>query len=147
VIATVLGMAGVALGPLWAKLPIATMAISLIYGVVVHVLWYAPLYAFFLMMSAWVRRPFLWVLVPAIAGQILEQIAFGTGYLGMFIRYRVLGAMGEAFVPKAMRDPITSLSQLDPMRFLSSPGLWLGLFFAAGFLYAAVHLRRSREPL
>ena len=47
----------------------------------------------------------------------------------------------------AMRGPITSLSQLDPLRYLSTPGLWLGLLAAAAFLYAAIRLRRSKEPL
>ena len=36
---------------------------------------------------------------------------------------------------------------LDPVGFLSSPGLWLGLLFAAAFLAAAVRLRRYREPI
>jgi len=146
-IAAILGAAGVDLGTLWAKLPVLTMTVALAYGVVVHVLWYAPLYALFLMLSAWVRRPIAWVLVPAITVSILEQIAFRTSYAGRFIRHRMTGAVAEAFVPDAMREPITSLSQLDPLRFLASPGLWLGLFFAAGFLRAAIHLRHSREPL
>lgn len=146
-IAAILGAAGVDLGPLWAKLPVLATTVALAYGVVVHVLWYAPLYALFLMLSAWVRRPIVWVLVPAITVSILERIAFGTSYAAGFIRHRMTGAVAEAFVPDATREPIVSLSQLDPVRFLASPGLWLGLLFAAGFLRAAIHLRRSREPL
>ena len=46
-----------------------------------------------------------------------------------------------------MKSPVTSLSQLDPARFLSSPGLWLGLLAAAIFLFIAIRLRRSKEPL
>lgn len=146
-VAAILGLAGVHLGALWAKLPVLAMSVGLAYGVVVHVLWYAPLYALFLMLSAWVRRPIVWVLVPAVTVPFLEQIAFHTSYAGRFIRHRITGAVAEAFVPDAMRGPITSLSQLDPVRFLASPGLWLGLFLAAGFLRATIHLRRSREPL
>jgi hypothetical protein len=33
------------------------------------------------------------------------------------------------------------------LKFLSSPGLWLGLVFAAIFLAAATRLRRYREPI
>ena len=89
----------------------------------------------------------LWVIVPTIVVQVLERIAFGTEYAGAFIKYRLLGALGEAFVTGAMKSPVTSLSQLDPGRFLSSPGLWLGLLAAAIFLFIAIRLRRSKEPL
>ena len=39
------------------------------------------------------------------------------------------------------------LDQLDPVKFLGTPGLWIGLGLAAVFLAAAVWLRRNREPL
>jgi hypothetical protein len=37
--------------------------------------------------------------------------------------------------------------QLTPGKFLSSPGLWIGLVFALALLAAAVRLRRYREPI
>ena len=39
------------------------------------------------------------------------------------------------------------MAQLTPDRFLSTPGLWVGLLFAAAFLAAAVRLRRDRGPI
>ena len=51
-----------------------------------------------------------------------------------------------ALTMKALNGPITQLSQLEPARFFAGPNLWLGLAFAAAFIYAAVRLRRSREP-
>jgi hypothetical protein len=36
---------------------------------------------------------------------------------------------------------------LDPVGFLSNPWLWLGLVVAAGFVAAAIWMRRYREPL
>lgn len=146
-IAAILKVAGVELGPLWEKLPVFPTTVAMLYGLVAHVLWYAPAFALFLLLSAWVRRPFLWVVVPVVAVQAIEQIAFATSYSGVFLRWRVTGAMSEAFVPNAMREPITSLAQLDPIRFLTSPGLWGGLVFATVFLYAAIHVRRHKEPL
>ena len=40
-----------------------------------------------------------------------------------------------------------SLTQLTPGKFLSTPGLWIGLAVAAAFLAAAIRLRRYREPI
>jgi hypothetical protein len=39
------------------------------------------------------------------------------------------------------------LTQLAAGRFLSSPGLWLGLIVAAACLVAAVRLRRYQRPI
>ena len=36
---------------------------------------------------------------------------------------------------------------ITPANFLSTPGLWIGLVFAAIFLVAAVRMRRYRDPL
>jgi hypothetical protein len=43
--------------------------------------------------------------------------------------------------------PLVRLSQLDPVGFLSRPGLWTGLALAAACLATAVRLRRHREPI
>ena len=40
-------------------------------------------------------------------------------------------------------DPLTHVT---PIRFLTTPGLWLGLAVTAACLAAAVRLRRYREP-
>jgi hypothetical protein len=42
---------------------------------------------------------------------------------------------------------IDSLAQLTHGRFLAAPGLWIGLIFAVGFVFAAIRLRRYRGPL
>ncbi len=44
-------------------------------------------------------------------------------------------------------QPILWLGQLEPLRFLGSPGLWTGLVAAAVLLAAAARLRRRREPI
>ena len=137
---------GIDVAPLWERLPAMVISVTLLYGVIVHVLWYAPLYALFLMMSAWVRRPMLWVILPVLALPLLERIAFGTTFATKFMRWRLTGAWNEAFKPDGAGGPVIALSQLEPMRFLSSPGLWAGLLFAAAFIYIAIRLRRAREP-
>ena len=86
-------------------------------------------------------------MLPPLAIGVLERIAFGTSHFGSLLRYRLVGAMREAFAVEAGDDVILRLAQLDPVRFLSSPGLWIGLLVAAAFLAAAVRLRRHREPI
>jgi ABC-2 type transport system permease protein len=143
----VLKYKGIEGGPLWDMLPLGPIVISLAYGVMVHALWYAPVYALFLVASVATRRPLLWVVVPIVVVQVLEKVAFNTGFSGEFIKWRLLGAMNEAFKSSQMKDQVVSLSQLDPARFFSSLGLWLGLAAAAAFLFIAIRLRRQQEPL
>ena len=143
----VMSVRGLDLALVYDRLPIFPMTASVFYGVAVHCLWYAPVHALLLLVSAATRRPIVWAIVPPIVVQMLEKIAFGTSYTNEFIGYRLLGAMTVAFKPNPTNAPITSLSQLDPVRFLSTPGLWLGLLAAVALLYVTIRLRRSRETL
>jgi len=139
---------GIDVSTLTSRLPLVQMTIAMFYGLAVHMLWFAPIYGWLLLVSAWARKaPFLWAVLPVFALFVVEKIAFGTGYVGTLIQYRFMGAMKEAFAANAMKDPITQLSQLDPGRFLSSTGLWSGLAVAVAFLVAATWSRRRREPI
>jgi hypothetical protein len=60
------------------------------------------------------------------------------------LKNRLMGFAPEAF---AFNGHSISGPQLTPMRYLGTPGLWLGLLFAAVFIAAAVRLRRYRGPL
>ena len=42
------------------------------------------------------------------------------------------------------REPLAAMT---PGKLLTTPGLWAGLLFAALFLFAAVRVRRHREPI
>jgi ABC-2 type transport system permease protein len=145
----VLVVSGVGAGRLWSELPFFQMPFIQLYGLAVHALWHAPLYAWLLLVSAWARRtPFLWAVLPPLAIGALERIAFGTSHFGALVRYRVAGAFREAFAVEGRKSGlITGLSQLDPLGFFTSPGLWVGLAFAALFLAAVVRLRRRGEPI
>jgi ABC-2 type transport system permease protein len=110
-------------------------------------LWHAPLYGWLLLVSSWARRAvFLWAVLPPVAVSVLEKVAFNTSYFQSMINYRLMGFAREAFAG-GMHDTIDSLAQLTPGNFLSTPGLWIGLAFAAAFLAAAVRMRRYREPI
>jgi hypothetical protein len=82
----------------------------------------------------------------------VEKIAFNTAHFAAMLGRRIGGGFEEAFVvanhPHDAHVPMVDrLTQLAPLKFLSSPGLWIGLIFAAAFLAAAVRLRRYRGPL
>lgn len=113
------------------------------YGVAVHALWHAPLYAWLLLASAWARRmPLLWAVLPPLGLGVFERVAFGTTHAVALLRWRLTGALPEAF-DLAAPDGFG----LRPVAFLVSPGLWAGLLCASLFLAAAIRLRRAREPL
>jgi ABC-2 type transport system permease protein len=132
---------------LWARLPFLQMPFVMLYALIVNALWHAPIYAWLLLLSGWARRAvFLWALLPPLGVVALEHIAFRTSHFGSWIGYRLGGAMAEAFATRN-DECVIRLSQLRPLGFLFTPGLWIGLIAAAAFLAAAVRLRRYREPI
>ena len=132
----------------WANLHPLDQIVLLLYGVVTAELWYAPIYAWLLLISAWARRtPFLWAVLPPFAVGIFEKIAFNTTTFGQFIGYRFIGHMKAAFNVAPGKHNLESISQITPLHFLATPGLWLGLLFAAACLAAAARLRRNRAPI
>src|SRR5437773_915559 len=111
-----------------------------------HGLWYAPIYAWFLLVSAWARRaPLLWAVLPPLAVVSVEKIAFNTSHFAAIVQHRLVGG-------PSVSGPTTGMSMeaMTPFtlgELLSSPGLWIGFAVAAAFLAAAVKLRRDRGPI
>jgi ABC-2 type transport system permease protein len=140
-------------GTTWKLLPWFQLSVILLYGLVTMALWQAPLFGWLLLVSGYARRAtFLWAVLPWLAVAAIEKIAFNTAFFAQMLGGRVMGSFENAFVvvkyPKGAHVPIVDrLTQLDPLKFLSTPGLWIGLVFAAAFLIAAIRLRRYRGPL
>ncbi len=139
---------GLSVATLWTHFPPFQMSLMLLYHLVaIHGLYYAPVYGWLLLVSAWARRAaFLWAALPLLAIGIIEKIAFNTSHFGALLGYRLSGGTeGAAFTAHDMSmDP---LAHIHPGQFLMSAGLWIGLAIAAGFLAAAVRLRRYRGPI
>jgi len=133
----------------WAHVPFFQNFLVLLYGLVALSLWHAPIYGWLLLVSGWARRAtFLWAVLPLLAIGIFERITFNTSHFASMVINRLMGFAPEAFDFQGHSNPtIDSLAQLTPGRYLSTPGLWLGLVFAAAFLAAAVRLRRYRGPI
>ena len=138
----VLAFTGLSVAKLWALLePYQSMTGLLYHLVTVHILWYAPLYAWLMLISAWSRRaPLLWAALPPFVIVIFEQVAFHTKYFAGFLLSRASGGAEGS----NMLDPETKMT---PGHFMLTPGLWFGLLFAAAFLVIAARLRRYRGPI
>jgi ABC-2 type transport system permease protein len=138
---------GVAL--LWREMRLFRMWLALPWTVVAVALWHAPIYAFLLLVSGWARRTAaLWAVLPVFALALLEKLTMDTSHVASLVSYRLFGWYGEAFaVTPRQRVWYDALAPLAPGKFLSTPGLWMGLAFAAVCLAAAVRLRRQREPV
>jgi ABC-2 type transport system permease protein len=144
----VLLASGLSVAPLWTQLQLYQVLLILLYHLVTaHMLWYAPFYAWLLLVSAWARRaPFLWAVMPPLAIGIFEKIAFHSSNFASLLNDRFSG--GSDAVSSMMGDlPFHPGMHLDPGAFLAAPGLWIGLACAAIFLAAAARLRRYREPI
>lgn len=152
---------GLSLATLWTQLPLIQMQAVLAYGLVTLALWHAPLFSWLLLVSAWARRtPILWAVLPPLAISLVEKIAFGTNYFGSLMAHRLLGAYSAAFTAPAS-DTVklhgaarlsaglsaAGFGHMDPVKFVTSPSVWVGLGLAAAFLAGAIWLRRYREPI
>jgi ABC-2 type transport system permease protein len=124
-----------------------TTLILLYHLLTVHVLWHAPIYAWLLLVSGWARRAvFLWAVLPLLAIGVIEKVAFNTSYFAAMLLHRLTGPE-RLHLAAPGSVPAHPMMTFDPGAFLSAPGLWIGLAFAAAFLAAAVRLRRYREAI
>jgi len=140
---------GVDTGPLHSGLPLTQNSMMLLYHLVaVHALWYAPIWCWFLLVSAWARRtPLLWATLPPLALGVLEMITLHTGHIFEILKYRMHGPGDIDFTSSNMAPNMSMHMGMSPAQFLATPGLWTGLLLAAFFIAAAIQLRRYRNPL
>jgi len=138
---------GLSVATLWTDLSLSQMWMMLLYHLLtVHGLWYAPIFGWLLLVSAWARRaPILWAVLPAFAISFVEKIAFNTTHFAAMVANRIGGGAEAVTAPGSV--PMDPMTHLTPVHFLTSAGLWIGLAMAAAFLAGAVRLRRSQGPI
>jgi len=138
---------GVTAGMLWSQLSLFHQwQILFVHLVTGHGLWYAPIYAYLLLISAWARRaPFLWATLPLIAVGGAEKIAFNTSYFAAVLGGRIMG--GPSLDGATAGTKMEAMTPFTFTQLVSSPGLWIGLLVAAAFLAGAIRLRRHRGPI
>ena len=142
-----ISLRGASVADFLADLPLGQMWLDLAYGMVLLAFWWAPVWGWLLLASAWSKRmTFLWGVGPPLAICLVERMAFGSDYAWKLLGWRLLGGIGPGFTTPPRENGV-ELPWPDPMPFLASPGLWIGLVVAAAFLAGAVWLRRRREPI
>jgi ABC-2 type transport system permease protein len=139
---------GLSVTTLWSHLPLFDMVLGLLYHLLaIHSLFYAPIFGWLLLVSAWARRAaFLWAALPLFAIGVVEKIAFNTSHFAGMLGNRISGGTQGGLVT-ASGMSMNLMPGASPGQFLVSPGLWIGLAVTAAFLGAAVRLRRKREPI
>ena len=140
---------GLSVATLWTHVSLFQMSLMLLYHLLtVHVLWYAPIYGWLLLVSAGRgARHFYgpscrWLAIWRRREDCLQHLAFRR-HAGVPLRVAARQA-APCMADSVSMDP---LMHLTPGKFLSSPGLWIGLAVFAAFLAAAVRLRRYQGPI
>ena len=145
---------GESLAPL-GDIPFARVWLGMTWGLFATALWWAPIYGWLLMVSAWAKKAtFLWAVLPPVGVMVFERLSLGSSYVSKIVRDRFNGSIAAAFhVPDRQLGPHESLRHIidlptpDPVGFFTSPSLWIGLAVAGAFFAAAVWLRRRAEPV
>jgi ABC-2 type transport system permease protein len=112
-----------------------------------HGIWWAPLYAWLLLASAWATRlPFLWAVLPPAAIVVIERVAFDSSHFSGLLQNYFFGSSEQAPTP-GMKAMTMEMMKMPLGEFFFSPMLWVGLTLSVAFLVAAVRLRRSQGVL
>src|SRR5580693_4999490 len=122
---------GLSVGTLGARMSFFHMSLMLLYHILtVHGLWYAPIYGWLLLVSAWApRAPFIWAFLPPFVLWGVEKMAFRTSHFLGMLQYRLTGP--EPSTTARSGNLMEMMSALTPVQFFSNPGLWVGLAVAA----------------
>jgi ABC-2 type transport system permease protein len=127
----------------WTFLGWARINGYLLIDIFVLALWFAPIAAYQLFISAVVpRAPFVFTLLPPLALIFGEALFFGTWNIGIFIGHR-LGAV--QFGPRAGRGVQDVIDALNALPLLGRPELWVGVLLAVAVIYLTIRVRRHRD--
>jgi hypothetical protein len=127
--------------------------VSLI-AVVAGVLWFSPITALLMLLSAWARRSVqLWVFLPPVILIVMEQVALGTNHVMSILAYRLGGVFTHSGLPMAgpgaaaeQRPTLNLLFiNVDPLPVFSNADMWLGVGLAVLLIVATIRIRQYRD--
>lgn len=128
-----------------------------LYALLAVSLWYAPVYGWLLLVSAWAKRAvFLWATLTPFVAIVLEKKLLRSNYLAQWLNERLFGVFRHGFeLPPWSRDTYMDAETLEQAPaatdLINAPGLlasldlWTGLLVAAAFVVGAIALRRYRD--
>ena len=127
---------------MWDLSSWARMYSTYLLGLISCMLWFAPVIAYLMLVSAWARRSvLLWASLPPVVALLLEEYAFDTHYVATFLKYRLGLPPGIIGTKEGVTASVGAL-----LADVVSPlGLWLGLAAAAVLLFGAIRIRRFRD--
>jgi hypothetical protein len=123
-------------------------------SVIAGSLWFAPVTAFLMLVSAWARRSVqLWVFLPPIILAVGESFALGSHHIRDILFYRLGGVFAHPGIvmpgPDSGADARGTLNLLfaniDPSPVFANADLWLGLGVAALLIVATIRIRQYRD--
>ena len=138
----------------WSAYEWLRTEVVLLLTVTLGVLWYAPIGAALLLLSAWVRRsPMLWATLIAVMAPLVERIGLGTHYIWTFEQYRTNGVWHKLWLGhenvfgnfQNLRPVGTVLELFNIRAAFTDVDLWLGVIAAIAMAYAAARVRRYRD--
>src|ERR1700733_5267798 len=148
-------------GAMWHAALWLQMQVLWLYVIAASAIWYLPLAAYLLVVSAWAKRAvMLWSILPPIALILVERWFFGTHVIANQLGERLLGIAGLIFRDPegsawattvvdndTIRTPVSIWGFLNPGGFLSSPETWIGVAAGVALIAAAIQLRRRRSEM
>jgi len=133
-----------------------------IYMIVTTALWYLPVAAYLLVVSAWAKRAvMLWSILPPIALLLAERWFLGSHVIAGQIEERLVGYAAQAFrddtggrswettiVDKdVIRTPISIWHFFNADGFFSSSETWIGAAVGVVLIVCAIQLRTRRTEI
>jgi len=133
---------------LWSRLDLVWLWAALCYGLPFIALWYAPLWGWLLLVSAWARRAaLLWALAPFAAFLIMEHMVLAHSHIHWALERWLGGGVIQPYtIGGDGRSWIDGPADLQPWRLPTLPQLWVGLAAAALLIVLSVRVRRARAP-
>ncbi|HEV7714355.1 MAG TPA: ABC-2 transporter permease [Steroidobacteraceae bacterium] len=118
----------------------------LVLDVVIVGLWFAPVAAYQLLISAWAKSSvFVWTILPPLLLILAERLAFGTYRIASVIAYRLGTGLldGDAGAGHVGVESVIARVNLLPV--LARVDLWVGVAIAVALVFATIRIRRYRD--
>jgi ABC-2 type transport system permease protein len=149
-------------GALWHVDLWLQLQVLWIYVIVTTAIWFLPIAAYLLVVSAWAKRAvMLWSILPPIALILAERWFLGSHVIARQLGERLAGYPGLAFHDDpgccswvttvvdndTIRTPTSIWGFFDAGGFFSSPETWIGAAIGVALIVCAIQLRTRRTEI